>query len=132
MGDNQVFNVNGSGDEALLDTLKLIFKLRKYKCVGWTQSKTHGLILHWTCNLKGDVFKLPGDGLNADECFGLVKKWLCSDFADDVEPSAWCEDSDHDGCNSQGWQVYVENWGHVDGHQSAICAIKKAYIWHGK
>jgi hypothetical protein len=129
--DNRVFNVNGSGKAMLIMALELAFKQEgnNTTCSSFIESKEHGLVLVW-CRGQGD-HDLPAD-LCADECADFICKWLESDFAKTVKPSEWCGNADHDGHNSDGWQVYCEDWGHVGGNHYSICAIKPAYMWHGK
>lgn len=132
MMDNRLFNVNGRGDDMLLKALELAFLQFSDKCTvsAWEQSKQHGLILCWT-NKVHNVIPTPGD-LTAKQVFPIVKAWLSSDFAKTVELSDWCDDHDHDGHNSTGWQVYCSDWGHVGNQHYSICAVKPAYLWHGK
>ncbi len=131
MMDNRVFNVNGRGDDMLLKALDLAFvQYGDSKCVGWRQNDSAGLILCWSAS-HGGVTPFPSP-LNAEQCTPVVDTWLKSDFAKSVKPGERCEDYDHDGHNSKGWQVYIEGWGHVGNEQYAICAIRPAYLWHGK
>ena len=127
--DNRLFNVNGEGDDRLLDTLRLMFSLHNYTCVGWKESKEKGLIL---CQYPEDGSNTLPVPLTAEDCLPLVTGWLAGDFAKTVELSDWCTDEDHDGHNGRGWQVYCEDWGHVGDSRAAICAIKPAFIWYGK
>jgi len=129
--DNRVFNVNGSGDEMLKAALALVFRQEgeRTACKSWIQTKEHGLVLLW-CAGQGDS-DLPAP-LDSEGVFPLIKQWLTSEFAKSVTPSDWCQNQDHDGSNSDGWQVYCEDWGHVAGSHYAICGIKPAYMWHGK
>ena len=129
MGDNRIFNVNGEGDEMLLDTLKLIFKQEgdNTTAKGWRKSLKHGLILYAYEN--GDINLFPNP-LTAEEVFPIVKKYLKS--GEDVELDDWDKDADHDGSNGQGWRVYCEDWGHIGSDHSAFAAIKPVYIWYGK
>lgn len=129
---NQVFNVNGSGVELLSKALDLVFTQAGYspeKCVAWKETKEDGLILLWSEN--DGAHKLPAP-LLAKECLPMIESWLKSDFAKTVKLGDWCNNKDHDGHNSIGWQVYVGDWGHVGFERYAICAIRPAYIWHGK
>lgn len=130
--DNRVFNVNGSGDDQLLATLKLVFNQEGHKttCKGWRVTPEHGLILLWHANNK-NVIAFP-NGLSALECFPFVSAWLLGDDAKKTQLTGWDEDYEHDGSNSRGWRVYCEDWGHVASHFEAICAIKPVYLWHGK
>lgn len=130
--DNQIFNVNGKGNDALLDTLKLAFAQKgpNHKCAGWVVEKKKGLILCWT---DGDeVTNFPAE-LDAIDCLPFVIAWLNSDEAKGIELGRMCEDHDHDGHNSMGFQIYIEDWGHVgDVGWRAICAVRPCYMWHGK
>ncbi len=133
MGDNRLFNVNGIGSEMLVKALELSFMQesdRTHMCSGWMQTEEHGLILCWS-NSREDVNSFPSD-LSAQECLPIVEQWLLGDFAKTVKLARWCEDNDHDGHNKLGWQVYCEDWGHVNGRWETICAIRPAYIWYGK
>ena len=128
MYDNRIFNVNGESDSTLLMALTLAFEESEYKCVGWTQSATHGLQLEMGIDTQTNVFPTP---LSASECFPLVKQWLSGNFAQMVECEGTDADADHDGHNNRGWRVYVEDAnGYCPTH--AICRIKPAYIWYGK
>lgn len=130
--DNRIFNVNGRGVDMLKKALELAFMQegQNTTCKAWKQTEKHGLILLWTDSVEG-ASDLPA-GLDPSECALLVDKWLKSDFAKTVELSDFCDDQDHDGDNDKGWQVYCEDWGHVDNEHYAICAIKPAYLWMGK
>lgn len=130
--DNRVFNVNGNGSKGLLAALELVFLQdgSNTTCKGWKETKEHGLILYWL-DKRDNNTSLPVP-MNAQQCIHFVEAWLETDFAKTVELSDWCEDADHDGHNSEGWQVYCENWGKVGGSDYAICAIKPAFCWHGK
>ena len=128
--DNRVFNVNGIGSDMLLQAVKLAFaQSGNITCKAWSESKEKGLILHWYESEKTN--KLPAP-MPAEDCVSFIKNWLNTDFSKQVELSEWCGDMDHDGDNSLGWQIYCEGWGHVGNYASAICAVKPAYMWHGK
>ena len=131
--DNRIFKVNGSGDDMLLQALKLVFKQEgdKTKCSSYTFNKKYGLVLCWSTTDEADNHPIPAD-LSAEECLPMVKAWLNSDDAGKVEAGDFEGDDDHDGHNSLGWLVYCEDWGHVGGNRYSICAIKRCYMWHGK
>ena len=131
--DNIVFNVNGRSEEMLLKAIELAFLQRDYKtCRGWRISKK-GFILSW-CLPDGQGFTpFPGNvEFTAEEVFPMVTKWLKTVNLEEVEMEGWDRDCDHDGHNSRGWRVYAEDWGHVDKSWAGICAIKPAFMWHGK
>jgi len=131
--DNRVFNVNGTGDELLLQTLKLAFAQegRNTTANAWRETKKHGLILCWTIpdSSPENYNQFPSE-LTAEEVFPAVKKYL--EKAEDIEMKDWDANADHDGSNELGWRVYCEDWGHVDDDFYAIVAIKPAYMWYGK
>ena len=130
--DNRVLDINGEGTEALLLALKIAFLQEGFNCKGWSESKK-GIILHWSGDVKG-VHKLPSDqkGLSPEDCIPIILNYLKSDEADKVELDGWFKDVDIDGSTSKGWRVFVEDWGHVDNHHTAICCISPSYLWHGK
>lgn len=137
--DNRIFNVNGKSDEMLLLALQLAFLQEGEKTLAraWSFCKDHGLILHWWYNETwadrdiNSIIRFPGN-LTAIECLPFISSWLKGEDAEKVATTGWDADSDHDGHNSLGWRVYCGDWGHVNGHSNAICAIKPAYMWHGK
>ncbi|MEN6303190.1 MAG: hypothetical protein ABFD96_10730 [Armatimonadia bacterium] len=129
MDDNRVFNVNGGSRDMLLATLKLAFAQAGFNARAWVQDDAKGMLLLWW---PGDrVQALPGS-LSAEGVLPLVEAYLESDAAKRVECEGWDADADHDGHNSGGWRVYVEDWGRVGGYSSVICAIRPAFMWHGK
>lgn len=131
MMDNRIFNVNGRGDEMLLDTLKLVFvqKGDRTTCKAWITTEEHGLILLW---YKGEGFNSLPSPLNAEQCLPFVSEWLKSEDAKKTKLGQWDEDFKHDGHNGAGWRVYCEDWGYVANHHAAICAIKPVFLWYGK
>lgn len=132
MFDNKIFKINGSGSEMLENALELAFMQhgRNTTCEAWSQSNRHGLVLHWHNN-SPNAISLPSP-LSAKECLPIAEVWLRNDFTKSVELDEWCNNLDHDGHNKLGWLVYCEDWGHVGGTSSAICAIKPCYLWLGK
>lgn len=126
MSDNRVFNVNGSSLERLVATLELAMQSGHAK--GWSFSKDHGFILfdYGECENK-----FPAE-LSAQAVAPMAFAWLKSPDALSMTCSGWDADCDHDGDNSPGWRVYVEDWGHVAGKWGVHCAIRPAFMWHGK
>lgn len=128
--DNRIFDVNGKGSDLLLLTLQLAFKQSGNEvCKAWRQTPENGLVLEWWEKEGNNPLPSP---LTAEQCLPIAENWLSGDFAKKVQPDARCVDLKHDGHNSLGWQVYCEEWGHVGGEHTAICAIRPAFIWHGK
>ena len=130
--DNRMFNVNGRNDVVLMDTLKLAFtdEYRENTCKGWIFDPKKGLLLVQYGN-EEDINKFPTD-MSAAEVFPFVWKWLKSDESRTVELESWERDLDHDGHNTIGWRVYVEDWGHVNNRWGILCAVKPIYLWYGK
>lgn len=130
--DNRVFNVNGAGDKMLLDALELVFaqKGKGTRCKAWQVTKK-GLVLLW---YPGDgATPLPAsNGMAAAEVLSMVLSWLSSVDLKDIEMTDWDENCDHIEHRSMGWRVFCEGWGHVGGDSGAICAVKPAFMWHGK
>lgn len=131
--DNRIFNVNGKGAEALRSTLQLVFNQEgeKTTCKAWKFSQKHGLVLFWWAEEGNGRNKLPSE-LTAEECLPMVWAWLHGEEAKTVELTGWDKAVDHDGDNGEGWRVYCEDWGHVAGEHSAICAVKPVVLWYGK
>ncbi len=130
---NRMFNVNGKEEDMLLSALQLVFKQASYNsrpCSGWSFHKEKGLILHWHYQREG-INRFPAS-LDAKDCLPFVIAWLNSEEAKTVKLERWEEYIDHDGDNGTGWRVYCEDWGHVGGYSSAICAIKSVALWYGK
>ncbi len=133
--DNRIFNVNGHGDEFLRDVLDLAFRQHSPRgcCRAWLSHPQKGFILLWSDELDsglGVINKLPA--ISAAGVLPLIVSWLTSDEAAKVPCEGWDANADHDGSNSRGWRVYCEDWGRVAGSFGAICAVKPAYLWHGK
>ena len=127
--DNRIFNVNGSDDSLLLDTLKLVFNQRGTTASYWVKDTEYGIVLLSWKDKRATAF--PND-MTADMVFPLVLAYLDSEDASKCEMNGWDSNYDHDGHNSMGWRVYCGDWGDLGGYSGTICAIKPAYMWHGK
>lgn len=131
--DNRIFNVNGEGEQMLLDTLKLVFTQEgdNTTCKAWKQTDEHGLLLLWWHEDRDKTNPFPAP-MTAEQCLPFVTAWLKSDAAKKVKLDGWDASTDHVGSNGAGWRVYCEDWGHVAGRSDAICAIKPVVLWFGK
>jgi hypothetical protein len=131
--DNKVFNVNGKSKELLAKVLDIKFSQDGYaetKAKAWAVHPEKGLILYWHKDTNTNALLTP---LSASGVVDMVWEWLKSDEAKTIKMvDTWEVNMKHDGSNSLGWRVYVEDWGHVADSFYAICAIKPAYLWHGK
>ena len=136
--DNRIFNVNGDlkNSEMLLATLELVFcqfmSDRKSLCKAWAFDSDKGLILLWHHNINNKKENRFPSILTAKQCLPFIQAWLESEQAGTVNISDWDSNYEHDGSNSKGWRIYCENWGHVGEYNYSICAIKPAFMWHGK
>jgi hypothetical protein len=98
---------------------------------GWVIHKKYGLIFLWATSDRKDANKFPV-ALSAKSAAKMAFEWLVSDEAKQIECVDEDADCDHDGSNSLGWRVFVGEWGHVGNETYSICAVKPAYLWHGK
>ena len=157
--DNRIFNINGLGRPMLQAALELASHQEsgcygdgeqawgEFKGTGliksWHKHPTKGLILFWTPTAAGStaITPLPSP-ITPASAVGFVMDYLASDEAEvclkaaiaaDEEQTRWLGDhNDSEVDTKAGWQVYVEDWGHVAGSPYALCAIRKAYLWYGK
>lgn len=135
MSDNRLFNVNGENSKTLKLAIKLAFMIDSYSEEGniakaYRVDPNKGLIFLWTSDTTGAIpFKNP---LHYKDAFKFALEWLSSPEATNIKLEHWEEDVDHDGSNSIGWRVYLEDWGHVGDERYAICAVKPCYLWYGK
>lgn len=133
--DNRIFNVNGETRESLKKTLDLAFTQGSYEGKyrgpeAWIYDPKYGLVLLWSSSQR-DSNKFPSR-LNLDALVDVVWQWLKSEEAKAVPCEGWDEDASHDGHNTLGWRVYCGDWGHVGDYHYTVCAVKPAYMWHGK
>lgn len=133
--DNRVLDINGYGQSLLTLALNIAIQQRGVVSSGFRCFKyepEYGLILdsYYDPSKGFTPFLAPAD---APDVAALVMKWLTTAEADAVHLTGqWEGDCDHDGDNSKGWRVYVDDWGRVGAHSSPICAVKPTYLWHGK
>ncbi len=142
--DNFSIDITAEGDSSLAAAIGLAFshhapgkKAEAYRIVntldrdpssptGLTQNPKHGwpcLVLYWTKTGKEVVpFAYP---MTLDETLTFVRGWLRNTPPPGPQP-------DHDGDNGHGWRVFNENWGHILGEFSAICAIQPRWAMYGK
>lgn len=147
--DNRIFSVNGSGLAMLTAALDLVRMQEgnhtKFK--GYVKHKTAGLILLWHTDGEGAVpfMSPPSPGELARQIIEMFEKiedesnkeetWFNIEALRNgqIKHSRWEKDyTDGDVSTSLGWRVYCEDWGHVANNHYAICAVRPAYMWHGK
>lgn len=133
--DNRILNVNGRTKAQLTLALQFAFKNgwdKNHQAVGWRMTDEHGLILYSIAPSKKEGYNSFLTAHTAEQCVELIWNWVHSEDSASVKLSDWCEDIDHDGSNDKGWQLYLEDWGKVAGHDFVLCAAKPAYCWLGK
>lgn len=149
--DNVIFNVNGESKEDFISAVKLALSIRGRNptTVAFRYVKGRGLVFFWSVPKEKDTIELMQE-MNPEQAAEYAWAWLQKspdaekeikalseiDEDDDSEESIansyWDRDSDHDGHNSVGWRVFVEDWGHVNGQWSAWLCVKPVFVWHGK
>lgn len=120
--DNFRIDIVSEGD--IIPALKIAFG-RWNKASGYRIVKDKGFIVYSTNT--PDTTPFPYD-LNVEELAVFVNGWLKSQDVstwDGVEP-------DHDGDNKPGWEIYNDDWGHVNGEWQAFVAIIPRWAMYGK
>ena len=141
--DNVLFNVNGNKDEDLLKAIELVASTTSYgdaaKFRGYAIDPLAGFVLLEHPNEKQKNVQVLPDAMTAAEILPIIQVYLRSGKSRILNLGQWECNLDHDGSNSEGWRVYVEDWGHipVEGdkyshYSSAVCAVKRVFLWHGK
>ncbi|QRV11361.1 hypothetical protein JR311_20260 (plasmid) [Bacillus velezensis] len=143
--ENTFFNVMDTfpqyeGEESnLLNTLKLAFAVLNHsKAEAFRIDKNKGLILYWTDKSEKreqiNTFVTP---LTAEQVYPQVKAFLESFYDGHIEVEIEdfdenIEEEDDELTSVEGWRVYTEKWGRIDGDTYAFLAIKPAYETYGK
>lgn len=142
--ENTLFNVMGTlpkyerDENLLLDALKLAFKVSDHsKAKAFRIDKKKGLILYWSEHTeKSEPINKFITPLTAEQIHPQVHAFLrsCYDGEIKVELEEFDEamDEDDDITSVEGWRVYTEKWGRIDGDTYAFLAIKPAYENYGK
>ena len=138
--DNRIFNVNGSGLEALKAAIHLaiIHEGRtetKNQINAWMIMPEKGLVFFSYGAPKGSNQFITA--ISSAQAAEMAFNWLqdpdkMKEIYDKLSWEGWDDNLDHDGNNSRGWRVYVEEWGHIGNHYGTVCAIRPTYLWHGK
>lgn len=131
--DNRIFSINGPLDEREEDFLAEALSLAMKQCrtdnsIGWEFVREHGVLLYQYGECK-NKFLAP---LGADAVASMLRAWLVTKEATSMLHEGFDADADHDGSNGPGWRAYVENWGLVANRHGVICAVRPAFMWHGK
>ena len=118
--DNQIFNINGRGLEALKKTMEII--QHASSAVGYIEDHKKGLIFFQYKNAK--MIPFPSS-LSMSQCADLAHTWLEEEVDYPSEP-------DHDGDNEKGWLLYCEGWGQINAYDASFIAVKPMWCMYGK
>lgn len=93
----------------------------KQKATHYAVTKTHGMTLYW---IKADgSLELPY-AMEIDAVIPFVWNWL--------KNASYSEEPDMDGSVNKGYDIFNEQWGHVNKQYEAIMAIRPTWIEYGK
>lgn len=132
--DNKLLSINGKGRELLQKALEVAMfqEWDKYSPVtGWAVDPEYGMILYSYSN-SDKIIKLPFECETPDELTTMVWGWLKQQDVSEYKHGDWEEYCDMDGSISEGWHVYVNDWGRVGDDYGVLCAVKPVYLWYGK
>lgn len=130
------FRIDVTGDDR--ESLTLALNLACNHCPGGTAKafgiKKNKFVLFWTVPSRPPVgFTKFGEFPVAMDCLsllGLVEKWLNQNPHQRDDHDEFIEGCDGD--TKQGWRLYNEEWGHVDGMWQAFVAIEPITAYYGK
>ena len=121
-GDNFRFDITARGHEALIAAMRIV-ALSNQKFVGWATQHNEKLIVYWSLTDLKDVDSFPSS-LTIDGIVPIIEAWLGE--------AKFGPEPDHDGDNMKGFQIYNEQWGHVDNKWQACFAVRPKWIMLGK
>lgn len=131
--DNLRFDMNGPADDPplLLAALKLVAMQRGSSAPfsGWSFDPHAGFVIHW--HLGPGINPFP-EQLTAEGLAPLVTAWLSTPDARGMDCEERDSDIDHDGHNDMGWRLYAGDYSPVGRIHSALCAIRRVFVWYGK
>lgn len=126
-GDNFHIDITNSGD--LTKAMEIAFEgAAGGKAEAYAIDPKKGLVFLWhkaepRTVSETIVFNLPFK-LDATGAADFAKRWLAE--------QDYGQQPDHDGDNGEGWRLYNETWGHVEGYTYGFVAVKPAWIMYGK
>jgi hypothetical protein len=122
--DNFAIDITCQGRKNLELAIQIAFSFHS-KAVAFRIHPEKGLILYWAAAANSTPLAYPTDAAGAAV---LVWGWLTTEGGS----ASKRQEPDHDGSNGDGWRVYNEGWGHVDGQYQAFVAITHAWAMYGK
>lgn len=135
--NNRIFDINGPMEdrESFDAVIALAFRLSchhklKIDASSFLFDGQSGLVFSWSESDKALV-KLPCP-IGPKSVAEIAWNWLDTMEAKGMHLGHWECDAEHDGNNSPGWRVFLEDWGHVGAVRSAICCVRPCFVWHGK
>lgn len=129
--DNFKIDLLAEGFESLADAIQVCFRHNGAPATHWVETptgerRTPTLVLLW-----GGNESRPGLTVNpfpaklyANTAAAHVWTWL--------EQVPRGSQPDIDGDSHQGWRLYTDGWGHVEGFHCAIVGIQPAWAMYGK
>ena len=132
--DNFHIDITCDTREALLLGMRLAFMqhpaprdMGRAMCGYVIDRKGARMVLLWSNYEKiSDSVTLPFR-MDAEGATDFVSRWL-----EALPNEVFLNDMDHDGSNSRGWRMYVNEWGRVEGYHGSIVAVEPSWAWHGK
>lgn len=122
LGDNPVMKINGRS----LERLKSVFNLvHGFPAYGYAVAPgPHQYMVFFKYENTENMTPFPTK-LSADRCAEIAFEWLSQ--------QQYPQEPDHDGHNEEGWLVWNDGWGQIDGYgYSSFIAIEPMWIMFGK
>ncbi|MEY8801939.1 hypothetical protein AB9K35_16645 [Leisingera sp. XS_AS12] len=121
LGDNPVLRVNGISLERMRHAMKLA---SGFPAHGYKIDKERGWLVFMKYSSAPGMTAFPVP-LEADRCAEIAFDWL--------QAQTYPAQPDHDGDNKEGWLLWNDGWGQVDGHgYHSFCAVRPTWIMFGK
>ena len=121
LGDNPVLKVNGIS----LDRLRYAMNLASgFPAYGYKIDTNRGWLVFMKYASAPDMTAFPVP-LNAERCAEIAFEWL--------KAQPYPTQPDHDGDNEQGWLLWNDGWGQIEGHgYHSFVAVCPTWIIFGK
>lgn len=124
--NNFRIDVASEGREQLRLALSIVVG-KSGQATHYRLDEQHGwLILYWTAPHLQGASKFPGK-MGVDALVPFIESFLSA-----VPRDKRAQKLDHDGSSGEGWRLFNEAWGHVNGEWEALCAVEAIWAWYGK
>ncbi len=132
-GDNLFVSVRASQKESLELAIQIAFNFHNNKAaISYYIDKKFGIVFERSIEEKSKRSISIPFKMDAKKAADFAWNWLQDINYKDYEYQGMSSHYDGEADNKKGFEVYVEDWGHVNGASNAICGIRPAYIWIGK